>query len=258
MIKQEDLRHFNPKLFAENFFPHQQFMYKSERAYMHYILGQERSKEDPSKFVANYPVEAKQRVFKWLDFLADNPFGEFVRDHVKDIWPVVEEQIEHFSTLNVQICGKNPYCGINTSRMFLHYHPPRIDEKKSMTGTFITPMIKQEETKEVFRYADLNNSNKPPKMLNEIIAGSTSFLDSAEKIYKEWRSYEDIELERTDVQFPETGTLALRFDGARYIHSLENLCDNVYVVLVFNDVVFAPDYDPIKNDDFVVEYRSTL
>lgn len=258
MIKHEDLQHFKPELFAENVFPHQQFMPKSERAYMHYVLPQMRSKENNLEFVRNTPAVASTEIFRWLEFLSNNPFGYFIKERVSELWSTVAEEIQSFSTFNLQIAGKNSYCNINTNRMFLHYHPPRLATGKSMTSTYITPMYKAQDAVETFRYTDLTVAEKSPKGLNEIIAGCKSKLEAAELIFKEWKSFEKINTDWKDVVFPNDGTLCLRFDGARYIHSLENLCDNVYLVLVFNDVIFNDDYNPNSQDDFVVDHRRTL
>jgi len=258
MIKHEDLQYFNPELFAENIFPHQQFMYKSERAYMHYVLPQKRNKENNLEFVRNTPEQSSIEIFRWLEFLGNNPFGNFIKERVEEMWPTVVEEIASFSTFNLQLAGKNPYCNINTNRMFLHYHPPRLSTGKSMTSTYITPLYKSHNAVETFKYTDLNKTERRPKELNEIVSGCKSKLEGAEMLFNEWQSFEGIEADWLEETFPDQGTLCLRFDGARYIHSLENLGDNVYVVLVFNDVLFNDDYDPAEQDDFAVERRSQL
>lgn len=258
MISPEDLQYFDPTLFAENLFLHQALRPASERAYMHYVLKQQRDKDDPLKYVKNYPTEAEAEVFRWLDFLANNPFGEFVRDHVAKVWPLIEDQIDTFSTFNVQIEGSNPYHNIHKKSMFLHYHPARLDTRKSMTATFITPMLLQSEVNEVFKYADLEAHGRQSKTMNELFKDCKSKMDYAYAMFEDWKreNYQGLTWEH--IKFPEAGTLAFRFDGARYVHSVENVSDNVFIVLVLNDVVFKDGYDPKDNNDFVVEHRSSL
>jgi len=256
MIKPEDLQYFNPTLFAENIFLHQALRPASERAYMHYVLKEQRNNESPTEYVKNIPSIAEEEVFKWLNFLADNPFGEFIRDYVAKIWPTISEQIETFSTFNVQIEGSNPYCNINKKSMFLHYHPARLDTGKSMTATFISPMLKYAAATEVFHYADLQYHGRESKSMNTLFADCKTKLDYAYAMYNDWHRDNYKDLEWNDIAFPNNGTLALRFDGSRYVHSVENISDNVYVVLVFNDVVFTTEYDPASADDFIVEHRS--
>jgi len=125
-----------------------------------------------------------------------------------------------------------------------------------MTATFISPMLKYAAATEVFHYADLQYHGRESKSMNTLFADCKTKLDYAYAMYNDWHRDNYKDLEWNDIAFPNNGTLALRFDGSRYVHSVENISDNVYVVLVFNDVVFTTEYDPASADDFIVEHRS--
>jgi hypothetical protein len=55
-----------------------------------------------------------------------------------------------------------------------------------------------------------------------------------------------------DKTFPDAGEmLRIRFNAARYVHSVENYCNNVYAIAVFNDVEFV---DPVGLQEMEFTY----
>lgn len=258
MINTDDLKYFIPYLFRENIFPHQIFQEKSTIAYMHYSLPQIRDYTDPdiSAFIKRTPENDREEIFKWLDFLASNPFGVAVRDYILSKWHQISKELKHFASFNVHIEGNMPCHNIYKSKLFAHYHPARLGTGKSMTYTFVTPLCLNTEVAETIRYADYTDIGFKSKSQQEVFAGCKTRYDHAVAMYDAYMNSEAPGLSWKLLPFPTTGTLNLKFDGARYPHSVENEGDNVFIVLVFNDVEFVDSTDCQKHDDFFYQYQN--
>lgn len=256
MITNDDLKYFKPYLFRENIFPHQIFQKKSELAYMHYTMPSAKFKNSNGdmEFVKKTPQGSKEEIFKWLNFLADNPFGSTIRDYVAAQWEVVEKELADFASFNVHVEGNIPQHDIFKTKLFTHYHPPREDNGVSLTFTSITPLILNNQINERLVYSDYNQIGFKPKTHREIFKDCVHRSDFAKALSREYLDSDKPGLEWSELEFPKSGTLRLKFDGARYPHYVSNESNNVFIVLVFNDVHFNDMADLQKSDFFHYEY----
>jgi hypothetical protein len=245
LLNKHDLAGFNHNLFGASFFPHNFFQDPTEMSYQFLTI--------PNKGRPQTLTHAHAEIYRWLDFLSNNKIGAKVRSVVDQFWGDAVANIESFSSFNIHIEGNIPVLGINKKRMFSHIHPTRQGKDYHNALTYITPIYLAGPVQESFRYADYNEIGVKTRSEEQVFAGCSTRLEYGQAMATEFKNSDQYPgLVWQDKTFPDAGEmLRIRFNAARYVHSVENYCNNVYAIAVFNDVEFV---DPVGLQEMEFTY----
>lgn len=250
LLDRKHCTEFDPYLFSYNYFPTQIFMNQNERPVAYYSL---------PIIKGNYtPADSEQRIFRWLNFLADeSPMGKFIVDWMQGIWNNrVITQVKSFSGFILLIEGPLIEFGIRKHKLITHNHPPRNNKNYHNTITCITPLYLKQPVEQRFNYTDLESIGF--NYLNHDTAWhqGTNFADSVVKMKNSYVFNEQDFNNWQHINFPiEDQTLEIRFNAARYLHNVSDHKNNIFAAATFNDVEF---YEPLPTLGIEYEYYSTI